>query len=225
MNYLSHFYFDRTHENPYHILGIALPDLVKNHHRRWNVQPHKNIDRLSDSPEFQSILTGWNRHLQVDKLFHEASYFIAESGKIAEKIRKLGLKDPSIKPFMLGHIGLELMLDTLLIQHNKISVNDFYSHLNACDPRIIEEFLKANNIEEPHTFKSFYERFCQVQYLLNYENNESVVYALNRIQYRLTGRYFSDSDAELLRSTFSEFISDIASHDFIIFNEIEKQLI
>ena len=30
MNFLSHYYFDRTETNCYHILGTVLPDLLKN---------------------------------------------------------------------------------------------------------------------------------------------------------------------------------------------------
>ena len=30
MNFLSHYYFDRDVTNCYHILGIVLPDLLKN---------------------------------------------------------------------------------------------------------------------------------------------------------------------------------------------------
>ena len=49
---------------------------------------------------------------------------------------------------MIGHVGLELILDTLLIKNNSIDANSFYKQLAACDPEIIIEFLKINEIED-----------------------------------------------------------------------------
>lgn len=224
MNYLSHYYFDQENKDPYYIVGIALPDLIKNHHRRWNVHPHKHIDDYAQSPIFQSIYKGWEQHLAVDHFFHEAPYFLEKSAMITERMRSIPFENNKVKPFMIGHIGLELMLDTLLIKNNNIDPNQFYNSLEACNINEIIGFLNVNEIPDAQSFEAFYARFCEVQYLLSYKSNESIVYALNRIQYRLTREFFTENDVRLLHHHTAELM-DIVEKDYLsIFEDIQAHL-
>jgi len=224
MNYLSHYYFDKKNNDPYYILGIALPDLTKNHHRRWNVHPHKHANEYAQNPIFQSIYKGWERHLAVDHYFHEAPFFISKSALITERMRSLPFENNKVKPFMIGHIGLELILDTLLIKNKNIDPLQFYSLLEACDTENIIAFLTINEIIDAQSFEAFYKRFCEVQYLLSYKSNESIVYALNRIQFRITGEFFTENDVRLLHHHMSELM-DIVEKDYLsIFEDIQAHL-
>lgn len=225
MNYLSHYYFDQENTDPYYILGIALPDLVKSHHRRWNIHPHKHIETYKDNPHFQSIYKGWERHLSVDHYFHESAFFIQKSGMITERMRSIPFEHQSIKPFMIGHIGLELMLDTLLLIRDKINGQQFYDQLEKCDLSLIINFLTIQGIPNADSFSHFYERFCEVKYLLSYQSNESIVYALNRIQYRLNKQYFTENDIRLLHHHIADLMDTVELDYLTIFDEIQAQLI
>lgn len=225
MNYLSHYYFDQKSTDPYYILGIALPDLVKNHQRRWNIHPHKNEHQYQDNPQLKSIYNGWKRHLEVDHFFHEADYFIHKSGLITERMRTISFENNKVKPFMIGHIGLELMLDTLLIKNKKIEALNFYKMMKKCNLSHIYKFLSINGIEDEESFGEFYERFCEVQYLLSYQSNESIVYALNRIQYRLNKQYFTENDVRTMRHHIAELM-DVVEQDYLyIFDQIDAHLL
>ena len=224
MNYLSHYYFDQQNADPYYILGIALPDLVKNNNRRWNVHPHKHEAKFAENPIFNSIYNGWKRHLTVDHYFHEAPYFLEKSHLITERMRGIPFENKMVKPFMIGHVGLEIMLDTLLLINQKIKGNGFYNSLEKCDIKHIIKFLELNEIQNAQEFELFYERFCSSKYLLSYQSNESIVYALNRIQYRLTRQFFTESDVRLMHTNIAELM-DIVEQDYLfIFDEIEAHL-
>lgn len=224
MNYLSHYYFDQQSADPYYILGIALPDLVKSHNRRWNVHPYKHESAYTNDPKLLSIYNGWKRHLAVDHYFHEASFFLENSSFISKRMRLIPFENNKVKPFMIGHVGLELILDTLLIKNNNIDPQTFYKHLIVCDPDIIIKFLQINEIEHAETFSAFYERFCSVQYLLSYQSNESIVYALNRIQFRLTQQFFTENDTRLMHHHIADLM-DIVEHNYLsIFEEIALYL-
>lgn len=221
MNYLSHYYFDQENTDPYYILGIALPDLSKNHHRRWNIHPQKHLESYTNNPHLLSIYKGWQRHLHIDHHFHESEYFNKNSHLITERIRTIPLENKVVKPFMLGHIGLELVLDTLLIKNNKLEVDSFYEKLNACNLDHIIDFLEINEVSNAVAFREFYNRFCEVKYLMSYKSNESIVYALNRIQYRITGQYFTENDTRLMHHHIAELM-DIIEHDYLsIFEELQ----
>ncbi len=224
MNYLSHYYFDQQNADPYYILGIALPDLVKNNNRRWNVHPHKHEAKFAENPVFTSIYNGWKRHLTVDHYFHEAPYFLEKSHLITERMRGIPFENKMVKPFMIGHVGLEIMLDTLLLINQKIKGNGFYDSLEKCDIKHIIKFLELNEIQNAQEFELFYERFCSSKYLLSYQSNESIVYALNRIQYRLSRQFFTESDVRLMHTNIAELM-DIVEQDYLfIFDEIEAHL-
>ncbi len=225
MNYLSHYFFDQQNSDPYYILGIALPDLVKSHHRRWNIHPHKYANALASNPAHQSIYRGWQKHIIIDHYFHKSSFFIEKSHFITLKMREIAFENNLVKPFMIGHVGLELILDTLLLIHKKIDAIKYYEHLENCDIRQIISFLEINEIPNASDFEAFYRRFCEIKYLLSYQSNESIVYALNRIQYRLSKVFLSERDTELMNASIAEIMSLLEKDYLTIFEEIQSQII
>ena len=82
MNFLSHFYFNRDTVNPELVLGCVLPDLVKNANKTWNIHPEKKVHLFNESQKLQSILTGWQRHLNVDRYFHSSDFFMEHTKAI-----------------------------------------------------------------------------------------------------------------------------------------------
>ena len=157
-------------------------------------------------------------------IFLSCIVFLENSRFISKRMRLIPFENNKVKPFMIGHVGLELILDTLLIKNNSIDANSFYKQLAACDPEIIIEFLKINEIEDAEAFTTFYERFCSIQYLLSYKSNESIVYALNRIQYRLTQQFFTENDTRLMHHHIADLM-DIVEHNYLtIFEEIALHL-
>src|ERR1700712_900418 len=129
MNFLSHFYFDRDTDNCYLILGTILPDLLKNADKTIILHPEKLIHR---DIEVNSIIKGWNKHLEVDRYFHSSEFFLTHSHQLKNVLAPVITGSP-VKPFFLGHIALELILDILLITTNEIVVHDFYERMQECD--------------------------------------------------------------------------------------------
>lgn len=224
MNFLSHYYFDQQETEPYYLLGIALPDLVKNFNRTWNVHPHKHEALWVADRELKIIQKGWNRHLEVDRLFHDSLYFKEKTGIIRSALQKISYEATGVKPFILAHIGLEILLDILLIRDQKVNIANFYAQLEACSPEVIARFLHKNGVTEAERFIPFYERFNTVRYLFEYKNNESLVYALNRINYRITGHYFTAKDISMLEETFDQLAGQISMDYISIFESINRDL-
>jgi hypothetical protein len=189
------------------------------------MHPHKHSDRWQNNEVLQSIHEGWQRHLAVDELFHSSDYFIEKSRKISEDIRKLPLDNVHLKPFMVGHIGLELILDTLLIKNKIIEPILFYEHLERCQVDDIEQFILLNNIADAAQFRTFYHRFNEVRYLLSYKSNESIVYALNRIQYRLSAAFLNEKDTFILQDAIADCMNYVELDYLTVFEEIEWRLI
>jgi len=220
MNFLSHFYFDKENADCYHMLGTVLPDLLKNADKKVILHPEKLQHKKK---EINSIITGWNKHLEVDRYFHSSNYFITNAHHL-KKILLPALNGSPVKPFFLGHIALELVLDNLLVTTNKINVESFYNLLEACDLEIIEAFLNFAGLNNTDRFFKFYNDFVQSKYLFTYSETKQVAYALKRICMRVWQNPFTPENEELIDQLIFEY-RKTRIEDFVdVFEEIEVKL-
>jgi acyl carrier protein phosphodiesterase len=223
MNFLSHFYFERTNKDENMVIGTVLPDLVKNAHKDWNFYPQKKPDLFTQDPTLNSILKGWKRHLEVDLLFHSSSFFNQETAKLKQLLLPI-LEDTKVRPSFLAHIGVELVLDHLLVVNAKIDINLFYNHLNKVDDPAIGIFLKNCGAEHTDNFFQFLNSFRSSKYLLSYQKIENISYALQRICMRLWPHPFTEATMTLLTAQLEIYKHSLEKIYMEIFEEIEAKL-
>jgi len=221
MNYLSHHYFDQKSDDCYYLAGIALPDLVKTCNRKWNVHPELN----SELSKIQnSIHQGWHRHLKVDSLFHNSDFFSVQTEKIKNSITHIEFGNRNIRPFVLAHIGLELILDHFLLKNKMVNTDLFYQKLGFCETKELSFFLHFQGIENSLLFEKFYSDFIGYRYLNNYQNNENFAYALNRICKKVFKAEIHENKQLELGIALKTYIDDSEKTFMSIFNEISQQL-
>ena len=220
MNFLSHFYFDKETDNCYHVLGTVLPDLLKNADKTIVLHPEK---LQTNKTEFNSIITGWNKHLEVDRYFHSSTFFKEHAHHLKNRLKPAIVGSP-VKPFFLGHIALELLLDNLLITSNKIIVDEFYTQLMNCEKPVIDEFLLIAGLKETHSFHKFFEDFNKNKYLHSYANINQVAYALKRICMRVWSNPFTPKNEELMNEILANYRLELNERYIDIFEEIEIKL-
>lgn len=224
MNFLSHYYFERLTHDANIVMGTVLPDLIKNASKESNLYPQKNEFLFKGNPDEENLLKGWKRHLAVDLYFHSSDFFLEKTALLKELIKPIVIDTP-IRPSFLAHIGLELLLDHLLIEHNLIQVNHFYDKLIAVNPSSLTDFLEHCGLKNQIIFTKFMESFISSKYLLSYQKLENISYALNRICMRLWPETLNE--LQLQELTFQlEVFKPILAKDFMeIFDEIEGKLI
>lgn len=224
MNFLSHFYFDQKATNPHLILGTILPDLLKNANKTWNPRPRKHPALFNENDDLQNLLTGWERHLAVDLIFHSSDFFLAKTKALKLKLLPI-LADSVVRPTFLAHIGLELLLDHLLIEHRKIDVGSLYQSLAKVKEEQLYIFLAKCGIDDISRFLKFFESFKSSRYLASYNNLESISYALERICMRLWDHPFTESTRNELTTVLELYKKQLEVDFMIIFDEIETRLI
>ncbi|MCZ4221857.1 ACP phosphodiesterase [Pedobacter rhodius] len=223
MNFLSHFYFDRLNTNANVVMGVVLPDLIKNASKESNLYPQKNEFLFLGSPDEEAILKGWKRHLAVDLLFHSSDFFLEKTTALKQLIIPV-IENTPVRPSFLAHIGLELLLDHLLIEHNLIQVHQFYDNLNAVKKESLSDFLEHCNLKNHDIFFKFLEQFISSKYLLSYQKLENISYALNRICMRLWPETLNDPQINQLTHQLAIF-KEVLEKDFMsIFEYIDNQL-
>lgn len=222
MNFLSHFYFDRNTPNANIVLGTILPDLLKNANKSWNVHPEKHPELFSNKG-LNTLLQGWKRHLQVDLLFHSSEFFNTKMQELKQLFVPI-LKDSPVRPSFLAHIGVELLLDHLLIEHQKLTINSFYDNLEAVKEADLTDFLDRCNINDTELFFKFFNSFKSSRYLFSYQKLENISYALQRICMRLWEQPFTEKNTYDLTSVLEFYKIQLEVDFMVIFEEIEFRL-
>jgi hypothetical protein len=220
MNFLSHYYFDRDTSDCYFTLGTVLPDLLKNADKTIVLHPEKLVH---SNPQINSIIQGWNKHLLVDKYFHSSEFFLHHSHALKNLLTP-AIADSPVKPFFLGHITIELILDNLLITTNRVVVDDFYNHLDSCDIDTINEFLAFAGMKNPAIFGKFYAEFKRSRYLHTYANLGQVTYALKRICMRVWRDPFTPTHEEAMTEVVLAYRLGLLDSFMEIYEEIGEKL-
>ena len=223
MNFLSHFYFERHNTNDFIVMGVVLPDFVKNAHKDWNLNPQKAEYLYEPDPDQFALLTGWKRHLEVDRQFHSSGFFKEETAKLKKFILPAMNSGP-VKPFFLAHIGLELILDHLLITKNVVSADTFYRQLYSAKGPVLDRFLAQAGLPDEVLFDKFLTNFISSRYLLSYLKMENITYALNRICMRLWAQPFTEEQLADLTGRLILYKESIQDDFMVIFDQIESEL-
>ncbi|RCH54109.1 hypothetical protein DJ568_14605 [Mucilaginibacter hurinus] len=220
MNFLSHYYFDRDTTNCYFVLGTVLPDLLKNADKNLVLHPEKLIHT---NGAVNSIIEGWKKHLEVDRYFHSSEFFLKHSHNLKLHLLPV-IQGSPVKPFFLGHIAIELILDNLLLTTNKLTADSFYSHLSSCDEIVIREFLEFSGMKEPEVFFNFFEVFKEERYLHTYTETQQIAYALKRICMRVWKNPFSPVQEVAMDEVLLAYRGMVLPDFMTVFNEIESKL-
>ncbi|MGI4805769.1 MAG: ACP phosphodiesterase [Janthinobacterium lividum] len=221
MNFLSHFYFDRDCNDAYHVLGSVMPDLLRNADKEAKIK----IEHLpaQNDTAICSIINGWKKHLEIDVHFHSSDFFRFHAHQL-KLLFVPALAGSEVKPFFLGHIALELILDNLLLTNHTVFADDFYDHLKNAETDCICNFLELNHVRA-QKFLNFYASFIGEKYLNSYTQLDSVVHALRGICLRIWKNPFSKNQ-ELAVAEVVQHYTQLLSPDFmLIFDQMEALLI
>jgi hypothetical protein len=222
MNYLSHFYFDRYNDDPYFVLGTVMPDLLKDADKSAQIRPEKTT--LPQMPCIEAMIAGWKRHLKVDIHFHSSDFFRHHSHQLKLHLTPI-INDSPVKPFFLGHITLELLIDGLLIHQNKVEADQLYLQLEQIEDNEIQRFLNLHGIVDAQIFLRFFDGFKKSRYLSSYAKITGIVYALQQICKRIWLNPFDETQVKAMEETISNYQRNYLADNFMdIFAEIENQL-
>src|SRR3546814_21126054 len=98
-----------------------------------------------------AIRLGGELHLETDRRFHSSVFFHHHTSKLRKQIIRV-LPDRPYRPFFLPHIALELLLDSLLMIHERAGTGQFYSRLSDSREDEIVRFLELNGIGDAISF-------------------------------------------------------------------------
>ncbi len=190
MNFLAH-YYSAVPASPPFIVGTILPDLVRMYDRRNRLQPLSSLQEHDLKEINQGIL--W--HIKVDKWFHHTSFFKKNVSFIKAQLRAASLHFYPRFLYFVAHILLELLIDRGLVKHHPEETQRFYTQLQQVDKEQLFMYLnKHNDVYNKRGFGHYWQQFIDKQYIFDYLDNESFVYALNKVIERVGNKGFKSED-------------------------------
>lgn len=223
MNFLSHYYFERYALDSHQVLGGLLPDLLKNVDKTYNIQIQKFENQLEFHPQAIAISKGWKRHVEVDRIFHNSDFFYNHTHQLRKNIEYI-VSDLPIRSSFLAHIGLELLLDHILIEKQHLSVARMYEHLENIDKTIVKKYLKTFNSVDEERFFRFYDRFVESKYIFEYQKIENIPHALYNICKRIWTFEASSYHLEELAQQLNTYKIEYLENYQDIYMNIQQQL-
>ena len=92
----------------------------------------------SDDRVQAEVAAGSLQHLQDDDWFHATRGFVEVTSELTRLFRERLGTDEKFHCGFLGHVGMELLLDGVLLAHYPTRFEDYWRILDAIDPSRIE---------------------------------------------------------------------------------------
>ncbi|MBL9092521.1 MAG: hypothetical protein JNL96_14960 [Planctomycetaceae bacterium] len=184
MNYFAHGY--RFLDDPYFLAGTAVPDWLSVVDRKVRVRPKDAEAHIAhDDVLLARVARGVAQHHADDAAFHSSAAFVDLSLRFTVEIRDLLGGDAGMRPSFLGHILVELLLDSTLIEDRPTSLDDYYRALGDVEGYIVEEAVNRMQARRTETLSFLISLFTRERFLCDYPDDIQLLRRLNQVMKRV----------------------------------------
>jgi hypothetical protein len=182
VNYLSHGF--RFTDSPYFVAGTALPDWMSVLDRRNRAKSSIAAEHISHEDEqLAAMARGVMQHHEDDRWFHQTEAFARLSTKFAVELREYVLV--SHQAGFLGHIAVELLLDSVLIEEVPGRLDAYYNALSQLDPVTVESLAQRLLPRPVERLRLLLPRFIAERFLADYADDAALWKRLNHVMRRV----------------------------------------
>jgi hypothetical protein len=184
MNYFSHgrLFVD----DPYFLAGTAVPDWLSVSDRRVRVRSKHALAWVDDAdPRTAALARGIARHHADDRWFHESAAFAELCWHFTVRIRDLLEPDDGLRPSFLGHILVEILLDSVLIEQDSGLLEAYYQAVAQVDGSLVQAAVNQMSPGTSVRLGEFVGLFVREQFLWDYSQDGKLWYRLNQVMRRV----------------------------------------
>ncbi len=184
MNYLSHAY--RFLQDPYFVAGTSLPDWMSVVDRRNRARSQAAERILEDEdPRVVSLARGVMQHHYDDRWFHQTEHFAMLSARFAVELRKLLVGESGHQAGFVGHIVVELLLDSVLSDDNPDYLMGYYAAIESLDVQFVQSIANRVCTKPFDALGILIPRFVQERFLADYTADDRLWMRLNHVMRRV----------------------------------------
>jgi hypothetical protein len=216
MNYLAHGW--RFTGDPYFLAGTAVPDWLCVADRRVRVRSKRAAQWLDHADKRTAALArGICQHHADDGWFHQTRAFAELSLEFSALIRRALPPDEGFRPWFLGHILVELLLDAALIEQHSRRLAAYYAALDEVEAAEVEQAVNRMAVQPTGRLAAFISLFRRERFLWDYTDDGKLLERVNQVMRRAGLPLLPASVVELLpamrlavRERSGELLGDMA---------------
>lgn len=216
MNYFAHAWpwLQKESVDPYHLAGLAVPDWLsvavkKTKCRSKHAEPYKD----DEDPRLAQLARGIMQHHSDDGWFHESAEFNRLSLSFAKQLRQTFGEATSMRPWFLGHILVELLLDAELVARQPTLLSKYYEQVSQVDAEWVASTVERLCGRSVGRLGEFIPKYFEMKFLGDYGEDDTLTLRLNQVMRRVGLPELPDSFATVLPSARKQIAT---SADLII---------
>lgn len=180
MNYFAHalHHLDR----PYFVAGTAVPDWLSVADRKVRLRPRLLEPWFSSDVLIQAeVAAGAAQHLHDDGWFHATRGFAEVTMELTHLFRRRLGADDKYHCGFLGHVGMEMLLDAILMERFPDEFERYYEVLGTIEPVAVQAAVNRMAKQPTERLAWFVELFRQKQILRDYSDDRRLLTRLNQV--------------------------------------------
>ncbi len=185
MNYFAH--GRDALDDPYRLAGTAVPDWLNLVNRRCRMRTRRVAPLVADAdPRVAAIAAGVLDHLRDDQWFHNTPAFVELSLTFCRQLSALLGDREGYRPYFLGHIIVEIMLDAVLIADDPARLERYYDTIAEVDGQLVELAVNRMAAVPADGLARVPPMFCRERFLSDYALDAKLLVRLNQVMRRVS---------------------------------------
>lgn len=186
MNCFSHALPFLDRDDPYFVVGTCIPDWLSAADRKCRAREKRAAEFADDeSPELASLARGIVQHHQDDHWFHQTPVFTELSMKFSVELRELLKGDAGFRPGLIGHILIEVLLDSYLHKNYPGQLENYYQQVISVIPELVQKSVNRFATRPTEVLAHFIDRFIDARYLFDYVDDRKLMMRVNNVLKRV----------------------------------------
>ncbi len=184
MNCFAHAlpYLDR----PEFMVGCCVPDWLSAVDRKCRVRERRAREFDGDvDPFLAAVAQGVVQHHQDDYWFHKSAAFAQLNLQFAVEIRECFNGETGFRAGFLGHIIVELLLDSFLADQFPGQLEVFYQRVAQVCPQRLQASINRFATRPTEKLVFYVERFLDIRFLFDYLSDPGLLFRLNNVLKRV----------------------------------------
>lgn len=173
-------------EQPYVAVGCCVPDWLTAFDRKCRARKQKASHWVeAEDPVIREVAQGVVQHHRDDDWFHRGRQFHRLNQQLAVECRQQFPNDHSMRPSLIGHVVIEMLLDAYLGQTFSGALDAFYEVVSQVDPARVQEAVNRFANRPTSRLTLAIERFLELRYVFDYVEDAGVRFRMNKVLERL----------------------------------------
>ncbi len=168
------------------VAGTALPDWMNFVDRKNRARRQYALPLVKDAdPAVAELAAGVLQHHDDDHWFHQQQQFVMLSAAFSKELKEI--LDPGMghQAAFLGHISVELLLDSWLIEEEPSLLDRYYQLMNELSGEQVQHAANRILRRPEQRLADALELFSQERFLASYLSDEGLQFRFNGVMRRV----------------------------------------